>query len=52
MKDIEYEIECLAVSIVNKINETNQVSVEVRQKNNDECFDFAVEKIKQFLKSF
>lgn len=52
MKDIEYEIECLAVSIINKINETNQVSDEIRQKNNGECFEFTVEKVKQFLKSF
>ena len=28
----------------------NNASVEIRQKNNDECFDFAVEKIEEFIK--
>jgi hypothetical protein len=46
---MEYEIECLAMAIVNYTNEKNEVSVGLRQKNNDECFDFAVEKIKEFL---
>ena len=38
------------MSIVNFTNEKNKASVETRQKNNDECFDFAVEKIEEFIK--
>ena len=38
------------MSIVNFINEKNNASVETRQKNNDECFDFAIEKIEEFIK--
>ena len=46
---MEYKINCLAMAIVNNTNEINGASVETRQKNNDKCFDFAVEKIKEFL---
>lgn len=46
---LEHEINCLAMAIVNHANEINAVDVETRQKNNDMCFDFAVEKIKEFL---
>ena len=50
MKKDDYLITCLAMSIVNFTNEKNNASVETRQKNNDECFDFAVEKIEEFIK--
>lgn len=46
----DYLTTCLAMSIVNFTNEKNNASVETRQKNNDECFDFAVEKIEEFIK--
>lgn len=46
---LEYEINCLAMAIVNYANKTNAVDVKTRQENNDICFDFAVEKIKEFL---
>ena len=46
----DYLTTCLAMSIVNFTNEKNKASVETRQKNNDECFDFAVEKIEEFIK--
>lgn len=44
-----YIIDCLAMAIVNNTNEVNGVSAETRQKNNDQCFDFAVKKINTFL---
>ena len=50
MKKDDYLITCLAMSIVNFTNEKNNASVEIRQKNNDECFDFAVGKIEEFIK--
>lgn len=50
MKDqLDYRTNCLAMAIVNHTNETNAVDVETRQKNNDMCFDFAVNKIKEFI---
>jgi hypothetical protein len=52
MKNLNYEIECLAMAIVNYTNETNSVETIVRQENNDECFDYAVGKIKNFLKEY
>ena len=45
----EYLINCLAMSIVNFTNEINEVNIKTRQKNNDECFDFAIRKIKEYL---
>ena len=45
----DYEINCLAMAIVNHTNEMNKVDVKTRQENNDKCFDFAVEKIKEAL---
>jgi len=46
----EYKnIEILAMSIINHTNEVNGVSVKVRQENNDKCFDFAVDRIMDFL---
>jgi hypothetical protein len=47
MKD--YDINCLAMAIVNHTNEVNKVSVDIRQANNDKCFDFVEEKIKDYL---
>jgi len=44
----EYEINCLAMAIVNMTNGINNVDVAIRQRNNDICFDFAVKKIKEF----
>lgn len=49
MKSNECLIDCLAMSIVNFTNEKNNVSVDLRQKNNDECFDFAIKKIQENL---
>ena len=46
---MDYEIECIAMAIVNYTNEINEVPVDIRQKNNDKCFDFAVEKIKEIV---
>lgn len=46
----KYKINCLAMSIVNFTNETNYVPPKTRQKNNDRCYDFASEKIKENLK--
>lgn len=45
----DYQLNCLAMSIVNMVNETNRVNVEVRQHTNDDCFDYAVKQIKEFL---
>lgn len=45
----KYEINCLAMAIVNRTNEINGVDVETRQKSNEACFDFAVKKIRDFL---
>lgn len=39
------------MSIVNYANEANGVSVDVRQLNNDKCFDYAVNKIKEVFKA-
>lgn len=50
-KNYNYNIECLAMAIVNYTNEINSVPLEVRQENNDECFDFAIEKIREFLEN-
>lgn len=46
-----YYITCLAMDIVNRTNEVNGASVEIRQKNNDQCTDYAVEKISEFIKN-
>ncbi len=46
---LEYEVNCLAMAIVNHTNENTGVSVEVRQNTNNHNFDFAVNKIKEFL---
>jgi hypothetical protein len=48
-KNKEYQITCLAMAIINNTNDTAGVSVEERQLTNDANFDFAVEKIKDFL---
>lgn len=45
-------IEHLAMSIVNYTNEINKVNVDVRQNNNDKCFDFAVGKIKLYMEKY
>jgi hypothetical protein len=45
------DIKCLAMAIVNKTNESNNVDVQQRQLTNDSNFDFAVEKIEEFLKN-
>lgn len=50
MEKGEYEINCVAMAIVNFTNETNGVDVSIRQANNEKCFDFAVEKIKDYVK--
>lgn len=47
----DYDIDCLGMSIVNHTNEINKVSVEDRQLNNDECFDYAKERIKMFIEA-
>ncbi|WP_333638533.1 hypothetical protein [Tissierella praeacuta] len=49
MKD--HDIECLAMAIVNHTNEINNVDVDVdiRQRNNDLCFDYARDKIKDYI---
>jgi hypothetical protein len=52
IKSLEYEINCLAMSIVNYTNETNSIDVYTRQKTNDHCTDYAVNKIKEFLNNF
>lgn len=50
-KILDYEINCIAMSIVNYINEINNVSVDTRQKNNDECFDYVVMRIKEKIEN-
>lgn len=47
MKD--YDIECVAMAIVNHTNEINNVDVDIRQRNNDLCFDYARDKIKDYI---
>ena len=47
----DYDIECLAMAIVNHINEINGVSAKTRQDNNDKCFDYARDKIEEYIKS-
>lgn len=42
-------IKYLAMAIVNMTNDINSVDTRLRQNNNDECFDFAINKIKEFL---
>jgi hypothetical protein len=49
LNDIEFEL--LAMSIVNYTNKINNVSVKVRQKNNDNCFDFAKKSIEEFIQT-
>ena len=49
MKKNDYLLDCLGMAIVNFTNETNNVSVEQRQKTNDKCFDFAKKKIEEFF---
>lgn len=44
-----YEVEVVAMSIINYANEINKVSAEDRQKNNDKCIDFAVIKINEII---
>jgi hypothetical protein len=42
------KLECYAMAIVNFINETNNVDVETRQRNNDVCFDYVRNKLMEF----
>lgn len=49
MNKEDYNISCLAMSIVNFINETNGVDVCVRQSTNDICFDYVIERVKEFI---
>lgn len=46
----DYFINCTAMAIVNHTCEIHKISVEERQKYNDELFDFAVNKIKELIK--
>jgi hypothetical protein len=46
----DYDINCLAMAIVNQTNESNFVNSDQRQLTNDDNFDFAVKKIEEFLK--
>jgi hypothetical protein len=47
--DLEYAIDCVGMAIVNYSNEINKVSVKQRQETNDECFNYAKDKIKEFV---
>jgi len=49
MKKKYSQLELLAMSIVNNINEINSVTLEIRQKNNDVCFDDTYKIIERFL---
>lgn len=51
MEKGEYELNCVAMAIVNFTNETNGVEVPTRQANNDKCYDFAVEKLKSICEN-
>ena len=46
-----YNIDFLAQAIVNHTNEVVGTSVDKRQETNDENFDYAAEKIIEFLKN-
>nr|DAT54027.1 MAG TPA: hypothetical protein [Caudoviricetes sp.] len=37
------------MAIVNHTNEINNVDVDIRQRNNDLCFDYARDKIKDYI---
>ncbi|MBW2644572.1 MAG: hypothetical protein JRE23_00080 [Deltaproteobacteria bacterium] len=45
-----YDLECLAMAIVNHVNERTGVDVKKRQETNDENFDHVIKQIKTFLK--
>lgn len=45
----DYEMQCLAMAIVNYTNEINGVPINIRQLNNDECFDFAIKEIEAYV---
>jgi hypothetical protein len=45
------DIERIAMAIVNHTNEMNNVPTDLRQKNNDKCFDYAIEQIEFYIKS-
>jgi hypothetical protein len=45
------DIERIAMAIVNNTNEMNNVPIDIRQKNNDKCFDYAIEQIDYYIKS-
>lgn len=45
----DYDINCLAMAIVNYTNEVNEVDAKTRQANNDKCFDYACDKIREFI---
>jgi hypothetical protein len=49
IKKLKFKVTYLAMAIVNHTNEVNGISVEQRQKTNDECFDFGIKKIREFL---
>ena len=51
LSDIDpYNLECLAMAIVNHTNDQTGASVETRQITNDKNFDYAIKTIKVFLK--
>lgn len=48
---LDYQVDCLAMEIINHTTETLKTKVEVRQETNDINTDYAVKKIKEFLKN-
>ena len=49
MKIKDYEMACIAMAIDNHTNEVNEVPVNIRQLNNDKCFDFAIKQIEDYI---
>jgi hypothetical protein len=45
----QMKIERVAMAIVNHTAEEMGVTVELRQDNNDHCFDYAISKIKELI---
>lgn len=49
MIKLDYEIECAAASIVHHTNQENGTGIEQRQKTNDDCIDWAINRIKRLM---